>query len=67
MYLSPGLIPWAFPPGKLVVESRRFAWLPRFLPVIDQHSRWDGKTYHFVWLRWARFVGTDFGWEAVRG
>jgi hypothetical protein len=63
--LKPGYTNWEYTAGEQVVESRRFAWSLRQLPVVDRHNRWDDKTYRYIWLRWATFRGTRFGWEAV--
>lgn len=61
----PGMVPWDFAAGEMQIESRRFVWLPRYLPVVDRHGRWDGKTARWLWLRFATLRGTRFGWEAV--
>lgn len=41
----------------LEIQSRRFLWVPRYLPVIDSNCLWDGKTYRFRWLCWATMRG----------
>jgi hypothetical protein len=43
----------------LHIQTRRFLWCPRYLPVIDTHGLWDGRRYSFRWLCWATMRGYE--------